>query len=434
MDSSTSLLTVCRKALAIESSRVVGNKLIGEFLKETFSDFKWSEVTVHGGNSLFYTETNPQKNKIDILCYSNLDTGTPGHLSLWDETEFDPLNPVVKKGKLFGLGASNVKLSIFPQLKALIDTSKESLSDKNIVIVGGFGRESNMRGAKRALRDLVKKREVDRLFVSHPTGSCLSRGSIGRLKMRVFFPFTEDEKNYRKEHDLKENNLSQSRIFSSEDASAINANSIYKLIESTQLLPEGTLVLDLEGGTSYTTEPESTFFEIDFEPKLKQSVVQKLKKFSDLILKINDGLLDGFVNKDLKRAIHIGRCMDNEEGLTFYGYCLFPSNIETPQLDEWLNEFKKNVEEVGGEVKVMDLQAPVLLNNSSDFLNQKYVNDLISLNSTEASFFAHHFPNVYIFGPGDEDLSKKPNENVDLHDLSLSYDFYKEVFSGVIFK
>jgi len=69
MNSNTSLLTLCRKALAIESSHIVGNKKLGGFITQNFTDFKWNEIPVHGDNSLFYIETQPEKEEIDILCY-----------------------------------------------------------------------------------------------------------------------------------------------------------------------------------------------------------------------------------------------------------------------------------------------------------------------------------------------------------------------------
>jgi len=424
MLNSDHLLNKCRAVLSAETSERSGSADFIRILQKQFPDLKWNALPVHGENTVFYCESKPNHSKIDLLCYTNIDTANPSHLSLWTETEFDPLAVTFKKGTLFGLGAAHEKVAIVPQALAMEELLKSG-SDHNVVLVAGFGRESKMRGAKRLLLEFLKDKDVSKVCVTSPSESQILYGSAGRLKTKVFFPFSEKEKSVRAEHDLKENISSQSKIYSFLGGKSLESNTIYKVISSCKNLPSGTVILDLDGGAATVTEPETTYFEVDFALPIEGSMVSKFENFGDLLLKLDLELKSKFGEAKLDKALHIGRAFDAEEGVTFFGYNLIPAVTTRGELDVWFEQFKSAVESVGGEVMITDAKTP--------YINKvkKGAPALVTcLNVTEASVFEKVCKDIIILGPGQAEASKQPNESVKLAELEAITQTYYNLFSN----
>lgn len=420
------ILDLSRKILSLESSERAGTVLFEGLLKESFPNFEWSSLAPHGDATVHYTETVPNSKVIDLLCYVNGDTANPSHLSLWTETDFDPLSVTLKKGRLYGLGAAHEKMSLVPQLFALNAIIKANkFKNKNIVFAIGYGRENKMRGARRLLSEFIGARDISKICLGHPTNNEIFHGSSGRLKTKVFFPFSEAEKALRKEHDLKENISSQSKVFRTSGSDLLEGNSVFQMINSCKNLPKGTLVLDLDAGSSTATEPKTTYFELDMVAPFKDSMVSKFENFGEKLTYLNETLIERFKKDKPKRAIHIGRCFDSEEGVTFFGLNLIPAHTNAEHLDSWFEEFKCAVEEVGGEVSITDARAPYLNRNRNH--NEKYC-----LNLTDASVFSKVCDDIVILGPGLEGAAQKPNESVLLDDLVSACSNYYELFENLI--
>ncbi len=423
MYSKAQVLDLSRKILGVESSERSGTVLFGNILNEIFPWVEWSSLPAHGESTVYYTETNPNKKEIDLVCYVNADTANPSQLSLWTETDFDPLSIVVKRGRIYGLGAAHEKISMVPQLLALNSIREDKdFKDKNILFAVGYGRESKMRGARRLLSEVLSEREVKKVCVAHPTGNKLVYGSAGRLKTKVFFPFSEKEKTLRREHDLKENISSQSKVYSYVGGEKLRDNTIFQMIESCKHLPKGTVILDLDGGTATVKEPETTYFELDLLPPFSNSMVLKFENFGEKLLDLDEDLLLKFKNSKLKRAIHIGKCFDSEEGVTFFGFNLIPAYISKSDLDVWFCEFQQAVRTVGGEVMITDARAP--------YINTRRASEggEYCLNVTEAGMFSKICNDVVILGPGSEGFSKKPNEYISVDEMVNACCSYEDLF------
>lgn len=419
------ILKTCQSVLSVETSERAGSADFGKVLKDSFPFFDWRALPVHGENTVFYFETNPKQKKIDLLCYTNSDTANPSHLSLWTETDFDPLAITFKKGELYGLGAAHEKISIVPQALGLDAFLRDKDSDLNVMIAVGFGRESKMRGAKRLLSEVLNGRAVEKIFVAHPTSNKILKGSAGRIKTKVFFPFSEKEKLLRAEHDNKENISSQSKIYSFLGSESLKGNTIYKMIRSCDSLPKGTVILDLDGGSSTVTEPETTYFEVDFAPPFADSMISKFEDFADLLSNLDFELVEKFDSKTLKKAIHIGRAFDSEEGVTFFGYNLIPAKTTKGELKDWFDQFQKAVEKVGGTVSITDAKASYL-NQNVDFNMEN------CLSVTEASLFEKICKDILILGPGQEGAAKQPNEKLNLDSMMEACSIYYDLFKSVL--
>ncbi len=423
------LLAQVKKLLSVETSLQFGTKNFGQTLKEIFPDFEWSSTNDESGCALHFFETNTTDSTkpVDLLIYLNVDTNNLSSLALWTETDCDPLNVTLKKDRIYGLGACHEKASLIPVLNAL----KEVNTSKNILFVAGYGREMNMIGAKRTVAELVRgsstnkvnKREVKQTLVLHPTESKFLTSSVGRTKIEVFFPFSDQEKKLKDEHDLKENIFSQSKIFNKNDRNSLDEDVIFKALRSFSLLPTGTLLLDFSGGTGTITEAQSVYFEIDVAPTLENSMVSRLDCFSKILNIVNAALLEKFRFKKPAKALHIGKASATTEGVYFYGYNLIPPFVSVSELNSWFKKFSDEVESQGGVVKVRDTKKPYCKK-----MTEK--NDPGALEVTEATIFSRYFSDVCIFGVGKEGLSQRPNESLSLSELTeskkLLIDFLKK--------
>ncbi len=426
MFNKVNILNVSQKILSSESSERSGTVLFGKTLDYVFPELKWKSLPVHGETTTYYIETNPAKKEIDLVCYVNADTASPSQLSLWSETNFDPLSITVKSGRMYGLGAAHEKISLVSQVLALKSIlNEDDFKDTNILIAIGHGRENKMRGAKRLLSEVLINRLINKVCVAHPTENKVLHGSAGRLKIKVFFPFSDKEKELRKKHDLKENISSQSKVYSYVGGDGLADNTIFQMIESCKHLPKGTLILDLDGGVETTKEPETTYFEIDSLPPFKDSMTLKFESFSEKLIKLDHKLRKKFKNSRLKRAIHIGQCFDSKKGVTFFGFNLIPAHTSPRALDAWFKEFENMVKSVGGEVVIVDAQAP--------YVNKKRAQgeNLYCLNATEASLFSKVCDDVVILGAGEEGLAKKPNESILIDTLIDSCHSYRKLFKEI---
>lgn len=411
------LLDSCQKILGSESNLRVGMTFFSDALKKTFPSLKWAALEVRNGLTAYYHESLPSKKEVDLLIYANVETTNPSQISLWSETDHDPLSITFKSGKIFGLGAEQEKVTFVSQVYAYSQIEElYAAKDINVLLVASYGRESKMQGAKRIMREVVKGRKIKKILLAHPTENKIKFGSSGRVKTKVFFPFCAQEKKLRKEHDLRENISSQSRIFSFPQGEELSENTIFKMIQDCKNFPSGTILLDLDGGSSSLSEPESTYFEVDFEAPFENSLVSKLSGFGDFLLDINKQLLDMYPSAEVKRAIHIGRCYDTEEGILFFGYNRIPATISLSKLDEWFKVFKTTIAKAGGEIDLIDARSPYMpdKNQDADF----------TVNITEASYFSKFCKDIAICGAGKEKPSRQANESITLSEVRESCEVY----------
>src|SRR5690606_19347226 len=92
--------------------------------------------------------------------------------------------------------------------------------------------------------------------------------------------FSDEERDYRLQHDLLESSSTQSKMFSGKAAHSarpqLGENAIVKMLDYLTQLPQGIAVMDLDGGISYNSVPSSAVLEIDLVATFKDPVVPKL--------------------------------------------------------------------------------------------------------------------------------------------------------------
>jgi len=80
-----------------------------------------------------------------LVFNTHLDTVPAGELSLWTECGGDPFAPVVKEGRIYGLGAADTKLDFIAKAFALTATPSPR---RDVYLVATFGEEHGMVGAR----------------------------------------------------------------------------------------------------------------------------------------------------------------------------------------------------------------------------------------------------------------------------------------------
>lgn len=115
-----------------------------------------------------------------ILFNGHVDTMPPGDISLWDT---DPWEPVVKDGKLFGLGACDMKAGLMASIMAV-----KLLQDANIPLPGDVKITSVIDeegGGNGSLAAMLNGHRADAAVVCEPTDRHVTIGHMGFIFFKV---------------------------------------------------------------------------------------------------------------------------------------------------------------------------------------------------------------------------------------------------------
>ncbi len=161
------LIEDSRRAIKIFSSTPHGNEELANFLADLCQDrgmkVNLQQVT-HSHESVSKRQFNlisilgdplvDKKTSKGLLLVAHLDTATPGLAQNWTETQKDPLSPVVKDGKVYGLGAVNSKLAFLAMLYA-VEKFRERKLLMPIYLVGTCGGEMGGFGSRYLIKSLA---------------------------------------------------------------------------------------------------------------------------------------------------------------------------------------------------------------------------------------------------------------------------------------
>jgi succinyl-diaminopimelate desuccinylase len=125
-----------------------------------------------------------------LLC-AHLDTMTPGLPEAWTETGGDPFSPVVKEGKIFGLGSADSKLDFLCKLRA-IEKFREKKLSMPVYLVGTCGEEIGMLGVRYLIKSLALNPRF--VLVGEPTDLKLVHTHKAVLQFKVSVAFHQVER------------------------------------------------------------------------------------------------------------------------------------------------------------------------------------------------------------------------------------------------
>jgi succinyl-diaminopimelate desuccinylase len=332
---------------------------------------------------------------------------------------------------LYGLGAADAKLDFLCKIEAAREIANKKMKTP-FVLVGTFGSQTGMTGAIKLIRR--KKINATHAIIGEPTEMRLVNAAKGFANLEISIPFSQEEYNYRRDHDLQESASSQSRIFSAK----AGENAIMKMFEYIAHLPDGIAVMDLNGGISPSSVPSQAVLEIDTVAGFKDPILPKISRLYESLKEVEAGMMEfreeGFDPPFPTATMGMIRAFDAEVRIN--GMVRLPPSVDDSAYQGWMNKLEAAVKSVGATFRVKDYRKGFYTKESEFVKGAQSVLSEIGLDSalskaaraSEASVFSRHGIECLMWGPGQSvGNSQSPNESVRIGDLNTATQFYKRL-------
>lgn len=444
------LIELSRKLISIDSTSCNGTKPIAEFLAE-FCRGQGLSVSLHydalnGIEQCNFVARPPgvgEEGK-ELVLQGHLDTADPGNYGAWEQTAQNPFNASIYNNHIYGLGAADVKLDLVAKILAAVQVVREHPAHRwklPFAVAATFGEDSGMVGALK----LIRKRQVRpaMILVGEPTAHRLVTQGAGLVVLECIFPFTDEERNLRLQHDLTESSTTQSKVFIGRAAHGSNPslgeNAIVKMFRYLAQLPSGLLVMDMEGGASQSSVPATAVLEFDMVGNLTSAVTTKIQFMLAALQKVEDDFANypsaAFVTR--YPTLNIGVVRTYEDHIKITGSCRLLPSVKQEVYDGWMSILNSAALQCGAMFRVTEYkpsfrteEQSVFTQNCQNVLEQFQLNtDLAStLICTEASVFSRMNMECIVFGPGQSSgNAHSANEHLGIEKLEMSIKIYKKM-------
>lgn len=434
--------------IEIDSSPDVGTKEIvyfaADLCRRSGLSVELQEET-HNGLEQANIIARPSDGRPDheLLLQTHLDTSDPGNYALWTKTGANPFNASIYTDTIFGLGAS-VKLDFLCKLKALSELKAASWKLPP-VLVGTYGEELGMPGAIKLIRK--KKIAAKMALVGEPTEMTLVSAGKGYAGVEIEIPFSEEEKEFRAQHDSGDGTTTQSRVFvgkaAHSSAPQMGESAILKLLEYLTKLPEGLAIMEIEGGISYNTVPAHAVLEIDMVGDLRDSMATKITRVTKAIAEV-EKKFEGYPDHEFDPpvpSLNIGMIRTYEDHLKMSGCCRLPPTVTNEVYEDWMSLLREACEEVGAVLRIADYKQPfrttadtpliAVCQEELKALGKSPHRGTLPL-TNEANVFSRFGISCLVIGPGKGvGNSHAPNERVRIEELHEAVRFYTGVLKKV---
>lgn len=438
-------LDQCRHLVGLDSTPSHGNlaaaEFVGKLCEEAGLHVEYQRESVGGVDQCNViarpSATRPAR---EFLLQTHLDTVEAGHFSLWTKTQANPFNASIYNDVMFGLGTADTKLDFLCKLEAVKDLKNRDFKTP-FVLAATFGAQDGMSGAIRLIRK--KKVNAVRALVGEPTEMKLVTAGAGMAVVDVSIPFSEEERAYRRDHDLQESSSTQSKMFSGKAAHSsapdLGQNAIMKMMEYLAQLPEGVAVMDLSGGINHNSVPAQAILEIDTVAGFKDPILPKISRIYSGLLELERDL-KGFRESGFEPehpTMNIGMIRTNEAEVRMTGSCRLPPTVTDAIYEGWMKKLAVAVQEVGATFRVKDYRKGFSIDESSEFVSgTQQILAKIGLSpktarvamSCEANVFIRLGVECLVWGPGQSvGNSHAPNESIKIKDLRMATEFYRAI-------
>jgi acetylornithine deacetylase/succinyl-diaminopimelate desuccinylase-like protein len=430
---------ICRKLISFDCSPASGTFAAVEWLagiaqsrglhveviEDVYNDQKQANLLIR-----------PKDNRpeLEFLLQAHLDTPDPGPFGLWSQTGNNPYDAHIIENRIFGLGSADVKLDFLCKLEALSSFAKDTNWRLPPVLVGTFGEELGMAGALKLVRK--NKFSAKMALVSEPSNLQLFTAGNGIATVEIRIPFSEQEKKYREEHNLRESTSTQSRIFGGRAAHSstphLGESSIKKMFEYLLQMPRDLIVMEMDGGVNFNTVPANAFLEIDSFHGLTESIAGKLVDIYQTIKQLETQFL---AYKENPPTLNIGVLRTYEDHIFISGSCRIPPHLGNENYEQWMQKLKSVCEKNNSQFRVKDYKRSYLTDETSPFvkgclaeLKELGLSSSIGTQTStnEASLWSRIGVECISFGPGvREGNIHTPQENVSIDDLKTAIEFYQ---------
>jgi acetylornithine deacetylase/succinyl-diaminopimelate desuccinylase-like protein len=442
-------IEACRKFISIDSSPSHGNKVLAEFAAELCRGRGlWVELQeeIHGDLPQANIVARPsglnqERPMLELMLQAHLDTVDPGPFGLWTDTGHNPFDAHIIDGKIYGLGAADVKLDFLCKLEAIGSFPADSKWKLPPVLVGTFGEEQGMIGALKLIRK--NKVSAKMALIGEPSNLQLITAAKGFAGVEIRVPYSKEERKYKEDHNLRESTSTQSRIFHGKAAHSsmphLGDSAIKKMLEYLMQLPDSVVVMEVDGGVNFNTVPSNAFLELDLVSGHFDSMASKISAIYREVRDLESEFLkyrDEAFNPS-HPTLNIGIIRTFEDHVFISGTCRLPPVVSNDVYESWMQRLNRICQGVGAEFRVTDYKRPfqaspqsMLVRGCLDELSSIQLDTatITQASTNEASLFSRTGIECVSFGAGHRDGNiHTPKEHVAIEDLQRSIEFYKKV-------
>lgn len=443
-------IEACRKIISIESSPTTGSLEVARWLV-SYCEAKGLSVELQSEFTGDHEEANViirprgERPENEFLLQSHMDTPAPGPFPLWSKTGQNPFDATIEDGRIYGLGAAEVKLDLLAKIEALSEFVNQKDFKLSPVIVGTFGEETGMNGALKLIRK--NKISAKMALIAEPSDLKVVNAGKGFASVEIRIPFSEAELEYRAEHNLRESTSTQSKLFTGKAAHSstphLGDSAIKKMFEHILLLPDSVNIMEVDGGTNFNTVPAHAFLELDIGEPVAESIATKINTIYRAIKQVETEFIRYSDEKfdPPKATLNIGLVRTFEDHIFIAGNCRIPPSVSQDIYEQWMDRLKRACESVNSVFRIVDYKKPfrtdensMLMRACRDELRGMGLSDEVRTQSStnEASIFSRIGMDCVCFGPGRrQDNTHTPHEHVELKDLELAVEFYKRIIGRI---
>lgn len=439
-----SFLDECRKLVALESTPEHGTREVVRYLgglcERAGLVVEYQDEMLNGAEQCnLIARPAHARREGELLLQTHLDTVHAGHFGQWTKTQSNPFNASIYDGVMYGLGTADVKLDFLCKLEAVRALGSRAWR-RPFVLVGTYGAESGMAGAIKLLRR--KLIHATHALIGEPTGMRLSTAGTGLAVVEIAIPFSDEERTYRREHDLQESTSSQSRMFAGKAAHSsapdLGDNAIMKMLNYLAQLPEGIAVMDLNGGINHNTVPAHALLEIDTVAGFRDPILPKISRIHSELRDLQSEL-SAYHDPHVLPAsptMNLGMVRTNEADVRILGSCRLPPSVTDAVYEGWMKRLSSAVSSVGATFRVREYTRGFMTPEGDFARGTREVLKAMNLDgnahrlavTSEANVFSRLGVECLVWGPGaGVGNSHAPNEHIALADLKTATEFYKHV-------
>lgn len=440
-------IEVCRKLISIDTSPGSSTLEMAHYLASLSREIGLeAEVIeeIHNGvkqANIIVRDQPLQPGQAEFLLQTHLDTVDPDNFSLWKKNDFNPFEAVIEDGKIFGLGAADVKLDFLCKLNVLSKLKGRIAGAMRPVLIGTFGEETGMQGVLK----LIRKNKINAKYavLGETTNLQIANASKGYAVVEIRLAFGEQEKKYKESRLESESVTTETKVFSGKSAHSstphLGDNAVQKLFEFLQKMPESMVLIDMDGGTRFNMVPNQAMIELELTSHVPDLIISKLNKIFRVLLEVESDM-KMYRNSQFEpdySTLSIGLVRCNDEMVRIGGSCRILPNVTQKQYEDWMLKIQKVCEEVGGQYLVLDYKKPfytdeksLLIKSSQSILEKMGLDSKCrTLASTnEASLLSRLGVECICLGAGiREGNVHTPQEHVKIEDLEKVTAFYEQL-------
>ncbi len=436
----------CRKAISFDTTNEMGTIEYVKWLSSICQEFNLAvdiqnEYLGDIEHANIMIRPNQQRGDSEFLLQAHMDTPDPGPYPLWDKTGSNPFDATIIDEEIYGIGSAEVKLDLICKIHALASFQSQTSWKLHPVVVGTYGEESGMQGALK----LIRKNKISpkMALIGEPSNLRLITAAKGFAGVEIRIPFTDEEINYREQHNLRESTTTQSKMFTGVSAHSsvphLGDSAINKMLEYLIQLPENLVIMEMDGGTNFNTVASHAFLEVEGTTMSGMVIGKKIAEIYRTIrsLMIEFHRYEDSTFQPSHPTLNIGLIRTFEDHILISGSCRMPPMITQQIYEEWILQLKNICDSNQAQFRVTDYKKPfrtaensLLVKGCLDIFRKMGMNDepTTQPSTNESSIFARLGVDCVCFGPGvREGNIHMPNEKVSIQQLRISIEFYKNV-------